>query len=136
MRVLLDTNIVVDILSKRKGYKESLQVFQYCELGKVTGFVSAITVTDVLYILRKHISPNDVKDTVQALLLIVDVADILKSDISAAFVSRMNDFEDALQSSCAKRIKADYIVTRNINHFKESDVPALLPEQAIKNLSN
>jgi len=136
MKVLLDTNIVVDILSKRKGYKESLQVFQYCELGKVTGYVSAITVTDVLYILRKHIAPEEVRNTVQALLLIVDVAGILKSDISAAFASKMKDFEDALQSSCAKRIKADYIVTRNIDHFKESDVPAILPLQVIKILAN
>ena len=132
MKVLLDTNIVVDILSKRKGYKESLQILKYCELGKITGCVSVITVTDIMYILRKHISPADVRNAVQALLLILDVEDILKSDISAAFASNMKDFEDALQSSCARRIKADYIVTRNIKDFETSDIPALLPEKLLE----
>ena len=136
MRVLLDTNIIIDILSKREGYEDSLRVLKYCEIRKVTGFVSAITVADVLYILRKHISPAEVKDAVQALLLIVDVADVLKSDIAAAFASDMKDFEDALQASCAKRIKADYIITRNLDHFNDSDVPALTPLQTIKNLDN
>ena len=135
MRVLLDTNIVVDILSKREGYEESLQILKYCEIGKLNGFVSVITVTDVHYILRKHISPDDMREALQTLLLIVDIADVMKSDVSAAFTSNMKDFEDALQSACAKRIKADYIVTRNMKHFEESDVKALLPVQAIKILN-
>ena len=132
MKIMLDTNVVVDILSKRDGYEDLLQLVKYCEIRKVEGFISAITVTDVMYILRKHIDPSFVRETVQTLLLIVDVASVLKSDISYAFSSDMKDYEDAVQSSCAKRMKADYIVTRNLKNFGKSDVPAISPSGALK----
>ena len=132
MKLLLDTNIVVDIISRRDGYEDSLQIFRYCELQKIEGFVSATTVTDVMCILRKHISPADVRDAVKTLLLIVDVADIIKSDIFSAFSSKMTDFEDAVQSACARRIKADYIVTRNQKDFEKSMIPALSPSDALR----
>ena len=136
MRLMLDTNIIVDVLSKRDGYHESLQLVKYCELGRVEGFVSAITVTDVMYILRKHIDPSLVREAVQTLLLIVDVANVFKSDITFGFSSDMKDYEDAVQASCAERMKADYIVTRNIDDFKKSPIPVILPNAAINIITN
>ena len=136
MKLLLDTNIVVDVISKRDGFEDSLNLLKSCELGIVDGFVSATTVTDIMYILRKHIDPDSVRDAVQALLLIVDVAGVLKSDISSAFLSSVTDFEDAVQSSCAERIKADYIVTHNTKDFGESSVPAILPGKALELIGN
>jgi predicted nucleic acid-binding protein len=135
MRILLDTNIIVDIVSRRGGYEDSLQILKYCETNHAKGFVSTITVTDVMYILRKHIPPDAVRNAVQTLLIIVDVADVLKSDISAAFSSDMEDFEDAVQASCAGRVNADYIVTRNIDDFENSAVPAILPAYMLKLLN-
>ena len=132
MRLLLDTNIVVDILSRREGYADSLGVLKHCEVGHAEGFVSAITVTDIMYILRKQIEPHAVRDAVQTLLAIVDVVGVLKSDVTAAFVSNMKDFEDAVQASCAAHIKADYIVTRNTRDFENSPVPAVLPADILK----
>ena len=127
MKLLLDTNIIIDVLTKRGGYEESLALIRHCELGRADGFISATTVTDVVYILRKHIPPASVRDTVQTLLVIVDVAGVLKGDISAAFLSKMRDFEDAVQSACALRIGAEYIVTRNLKDFEQSPVPAISP---------
>jgi len=128
---MLDTNIVVDILSRREGYEDSLRLLKYCELGRIDSFVSAITVTDVMYILRKHISPDLVRETVQTLLLIVDVAHILKSDIKSAFISEMRDYEDAVQASCAERMKADFIVTHNLKDFTAFSIPAISPSYAL-----
>ena len=135
MKFLLDTNIIVDIISKRDGYLDSLEIFKFCETGHVDGFVSATTVTDVIYILRKYISPDAVRESVRTLLMIVDVADVLKSDISSAFLSEMKDYEDAVQVSCAKRIKADYIVTHNLKDFDGSAVSVISPSYAVKLLS-
>ena len=132
MRLLLDTNIVVDILTKRAGYEESRMILRYCEAGRAEGLVSATTVTDVMYILRKHIAPDSVRDAVRTLLSIVDVVGVLKADIIAAFASDMTDYEDAVQASCAARSKADYIVTRNIKDFEKSTVPAILPGDLLK----
>jgi predicted nucleic acid-binding protein len=131
MRLLLDTNIIVDVVSRRSGYQESLQILKYCETGRAEGFVSAVTITDVMYILRKHISPSDVRNAVQTLLMIVDVVDVLKTDIAAAFSSAMKDFEDAVQASCADRVKADYIITRNTADFGKSTVQAISPTDVL-----
>jgi predicted nucleic acid-binding protein len=109
-----------------------LLVLKYCETGRIKGIVSAITITDVMYILRKHIEPSVVKEAVQALLTIVSVVGILKSDIAAAFSGEMKDFEDAVQTACAARNKAKYIVTRNTRDFKCSSVPAILPADFLK----
>ena len=85
-----------------------------------------------MYILKKYVSPHLVQEIVSTLLLIVDVADVLRSDIRSALASEMNDYEDAVQSACAKRAKANYIITRNLKDFKMSVVPAISPYDALK----
>jgi len=132
MKVLLDTNIIIDILSKRDGYEASLQVLRCCEINKLDGRVSTTTVTDVMYIMRKHSTPELLRESVQTLLAIVDVADVTKADINRAFSGSMRDFEDAVQAACAKRIKANYIVTRNLRDFEESPVRAISPQDLLK----
>jgi predicted nucleic acid-binding protein len=132
MKILLDTNIIVDVLSKRDGCEDSVRLIKYCELARVQGFVSATSVTDIMYILRKYIEPTLVHEAVQTLLFIIDVADVLKSDIQAAFLSDIKDYEDAVQACCAVRIKADYIVTRDIKDFKNSIIPAISAQEALK----
>jgi predicted nucleic acid-binding protein len=129
---MLDTNIIVDIVSKRGGYEESLQILRFCEARRVGGFVSAITVTDVMYILRGHAASGSIREAMRTLLAIVDVEGVLRGDIAAAFKSEMGDFEDAVQASCAARVHADYIVTRNCKDFSDSGVPAILPGDALK----
>ena len=135
MKLLLDTNIIIDVLTKRKGYMASLSLIKYCELGTAEGFVSASTVTDVVYILRKHLPPNEMKTALHTLFLIVDIANVLKVDITSAFNSEMRDFEDAVQAACALRIGADYIVTRNLKDFENAPVPSISPENMLEILS-
>ena len=132
MKILLDTNIIIDIISKRSGYEDSLQVFKYCELGWVRAFISATTVTDIMYILRKQIEPHDVRAAMETLFLIVDIASVTKDDIMHALSSNLKDFEDAVQVACAKRNGANYIITRNIKDFNHADVMALDPRDAIE----
>jgi predicted nucleic acid-binding protein len=131
VKLYLDTNIVVDIISQRDGYMASLNVLRFCETGKAEGLVSSATVLDVMYILRKHLRPDEVKTAVQIFLALVEVAEVRKSDISGAFASPMTDYEDAVQALCAKRNRADYIVTRNVKDFVHSPVPAILPDKIL-----
>ncbi|GHV79850.1 DNA-binding protein [Spirochaetia bacterium] len=139
MRLLLDTNIIVDIISEREGYAESLQLLRYCETKFAEGFVSVISIMDVMYILRKH-KPREagrpsLREAMQIMLIILNTAVIQKSDISGAFTGDMDDYEDAVQANCAWRIGADYIVTRNLQDFTASPVPAISPRDALEMLS-
>jgi predicted nucleic acid-binding protein len=149
MKLLLDTNIIVDIISEREGYTESLQLLRYCEVKFVEGWISVISVTDVMYILRNFrrsaqgkIRVNEtlrehmsLREHMLTLFTILDVAVVMKSDITGAFTGGMTDYEDAVQAHCAYRIGADYIVTRNLRDFEWSPVPAISPGQALNILS-
>lgn len=134
MKVLIDTNVIIDVLAKREPFlSASAQILRLSETMKIAGFILANSVTDIVYILRKYIPDNSSLNlTIQNLLSIVDVADILKSDILRAFELNFSDYEDALQARCAKRIKANYIITRNPSDFINSPVPTLSPESFLK----
>ena len=135
MKILIDTNVIVDNLALRDEYEESLKLLQLCENGFLKGVITTVTVMDVLYIMRKHLSLDEVRDSVQILLHIVDLVPILKSDIDTALAGDFSDLEDAVQASCARRIRADYIVTRNVKDFNGSSVPAVIPAGMLKILA-
>jgi len=127
LKILLDTNIVVDNLVRRDEYGDSLDILNLCENGELKGVVSTVTIMDVLYILRKHLNSAEVRDATLMLMQVVNTVPVLKSDITTALMGDFSDFEDAVQAACAAHIRADYIVTRNVKDFRNSFVPAILP---------
>lgn len=129
MRALIDTNIVIDVLAKReKFFEASSKVFKLSEVKQVEGVISAITVPNVVYILRKQLCGEKIGEVLQTLLLIFKVEDLKGGDLLKAEKLKFADYEDALQSVCASRVKADYIITRNVKDFKSSKVKAVTPE--------
>ena len=132
MKVLIDTNVILDVLCRREGfYENSVKVMKYCEVNKITGVISALTIPNIVYIMRKELDAKKTKDVIEKLQLIFTVADLKAGDINKALSMNFKDFEDALQSVCASRIKADYIVTRNIKDFLLSKVTAITPSELI-----
>lgn len=82
-------------------------------MKELSAYITANTVTDIFYVVRKHIKDKEaLRETMQRMSTVVDVADVLKSDILKAFELDITDYEDALLARCAKRLKADYIITR------------------------
>ena len=128
MKLLLDTNVIIDVISKREGHAYSLIVMQYCE-HYANGMVLASAITDIIYILRKFVAPETVRDSLQTLLKIVDIVDVTKNDIHAAFASPLRDYEDALQVVCAVRMEVDYIITNNTRDFRDSSVAVMTPQE-------
>jgi predicted nucleic acid-binding protein len=128
MKLFFDTNIIIDVVSKRSGYAESFKVLELTDAG----YVSTISIADVMYILRKYNGHNEVSIALQNLLKIVTVAAVIEDDLMYAFSSDMTDFEDAVQASCASRIAADFIITRNTKDFVASPVPAVTPEEFLE----
>ena len=130
MKVLIDTNVILDVLCNRSEFVEdSSRVWKYCEVNQIEGYISALSVPNIVYILRKELTPQKTQQLIQQILMIFEVIDLKSSDLKNAAEMLSSDFEDAVQMCCANRIKADYIVTRNIRDFKESKVPALKPSE-------
>nr|MBQ4318671.1 PIN domain-containing protein [Clostridia bacterium] len=135
MKVLIDTNVILDVLCNRKDFVEdSLKVFKYCEAGRITGCISALSVPNIVYIMRKELDGKRIKEILTTLTSIFTVADLLQTDLLRAAGMEFSDYEDALQSVCASRVKADYIVTRNIKDFMNSAVPAIKPSELLERI--
>ena len=132
MKVLIDTNIILDVLCKRPAfYEDSAKIFKLCEVKKISGVISALSILNIMYILRKELDADKTREILDSLMLIFSVADLKADDLKKAADMRFKDYEDAIQSACATRIKANYIVTRNIKDFSESKVTAIKPAELL-----
>ena len=130
--MLIDTNIILDVLCDRTEFLEaSSRVWKYCEINKLSGVISAISVPNIVYILRKELDPDKTKEIIDRLLLIFDVAELKAEDLRKAAEMKTADYEDAIQMCCADRINADFIVTRNIRDFVSSPVSAVKPSELL-----
>lgn len=136
MKVLMDTNIIIDVLANREGFAEpASQLFKFCEIGRMQGIIYALSIANIAYIMRRELDRSQIEDVIGKLSSIFTIADMKGDDLKKAAALPMDDFEDALQSVCAGRLKADFIVTRNLKDFKDSRVMAVKPCELIERLS-
>ena len=91
-----------------------------------------MSVSNIVYIMRKELDNERIKDILVTLTSLFTVVDLRETDLTKAVDLQFPDYEDALQSVCAARAKANYIVTRNIKGFKSSAVPAIKPSELVK----
>lgn len=131
MRIMIDTNVVLDVLLEREPFfEDSYEVIRLSALERVEGYVSSSAATDIYYLLRRELKDRQAaKDALEKVLQLVNIADALGEDVYAAIASNMADFEDALVAAVAERCRMDYIVTRNTKDFRESPVKALTPRE-------
>lgn len=133
MRVLIDTNVILDVLCEREGFAgTALHIFRLCEVNRLDGIVSALSIPNIVYIMRKELDKNRITAVVERLSLIFSIADLTAADLTQAAKRGFDDFEDALQAVCAKRVKAEYIITRNTRDFRENPIPAITPVEFIR----
>lgn len=136
MKILIDTNVILDMLAKREPFFTSAAkvIFLSAE-DKVEAYITSNIVTDIYYIARRHyMRESEARDMLHKLLKITGVLDVGHRECLKALELPMEDYEDALLSVCAKRVNADYIVTRDMEHFRNSPVPPISPENFLQNL--
>jgi predicted nucleic acid-binding protein len=128
MKIALDTNIVLDVLARREPFFEQSQaVVRLVSEGKAEGAVTANAITDIYYILRRHLDKEAVKAALRGLMELLEVAAVTGGECRAALDLAMDDYEDALLACCVRNWGAGCIVTRNAKDFANSPVRALTP---------
>lgn len=137
MKIMCDTNVIIDVLLEREPFVEtSCRVLSLCEEHRIEGFVSASSVTDIYYLVRKYTHSTELAyKAVGKLLEIVKVCSVTNNDVLTAFQRKARDFEDCLVATCAKSIRCDCIVTRNKKDFEEFDIPLFTPEELLQQLA-
>jgi Predicted nucleic acid-binding protein, contains PIN domain len=135
MKLLIDANILLDVLQKREPhYRDSSMIWKLCETKQVSGYVSTLSFANLVYVMRKELSAEQIEEILRALSLIFEFVELSVSDLSYAAKMKWDNFEDAVQSATAERNHTDYIITRNIRDFKKSSVMALTPAEFIARL--
>lgn len=136
MQVLLDTNIILDYLLDREPFfSDADALFEAIESQRVIGYVTATTLTDIFYIVRKNKGAEIGKREVATLLAGMQVCTVNRAILEAAVSSNMSDFEDAVQLACAMADNLDAIVTRDTEGFTGTSLPVLSAGELMERLS-
>ena len=135
MRLLIDGNIILDVLQNREPHVvDSAKIWKLCETDQAEGYVSALTFSNLVYIMHKELSLEKINEVFKSLGLIFRFTDLTVSDLAKAAEQQWDDFEDALQAATAERIHADNIITRNVKDFKKSKIVAFTPTEFLARL--
>lgn len=130
-RLLIDTNIVIDLLSKREQfYAEAAELFSRADKKELHLAISVLTFGNTNYILTKLKSAKAAKEILRKFLVLVELL-ALDDKITALALSDDNfpDFEDGLQYYSAMENQIDVIITRNKKDFKNSKIPVLTAKE-------
>jgi len=132
MVLLIDTNVVLDVLLNRLEFvKASSMIWKICETEQAKGYISALTYANMMYVMRKQLTSEQIEEVFCKLNLIFEFADFSSAVLERAVNMKWKDFEDAVQSATAESVHADYIITRNLKDFTQSKVMAFTPAELL-----
>lgn len=136
MKALIDTCVIVDILQKRDPfYAAAMEILLAVSNKKCTGILTAKSITDIYYILRRSIhNEQEVRKLVRVLFTLFEVVDTFSIDCELALSSTIKDYEDAIMVETGSRVGAECVVARNLKDYKLSALPVLSPDQFLEQM--
>lgn len=131
IKLLIDNNIVIDLLSKRKEfYDEAAELFSRADRKEIILTISSLTFANTNYILTKLKSAKEAREILRKFQLLVSILSLDDKIIQLAISDDdFPDFEDALQYYSAMENQIDIIITRNKKDFKNSKIPVLTAQE-------
>ena len=132
MVLLIDTNIVLDVFWIDRNLSKILRWFgNSARQNRQRGYISTLTYANMMYVMRKQLTPDQIEEVFRKLNLIFEFADFSPAVLERAVNMKWKDFEDAVQSATAESVHADYIITRNLKNFTRSKVMAFTPTELL-----
>jgi predicted nucleic acid-binding protein len=130
MRVLFDTNVLLDALLAREPFvADATFLLETVESGQVEGFMSATRVTDVHYLVARQTKSAEVAiAAVTQLLALMEICAVDRGLLEQAIALGLTDFEDAVQVASAMKLGLEAIVTRDVDGFRGSRILVLSPQ--------
>lgn len=137
MDVLIDTNIVLDVLQNREPFiEDSKKILALCIQTKLNGFMTAHSLCDIFYILRKDLNVAERLSLIDRLCKYMTIISEHQADFETVATNQSTkDLEDGLQMECAKNHSLKYIITRNVKDFSDSKVAAITPADFLASIS-
>lgn len=137
IQALLDTNVLLDFLNKRKFHAEASQILDLAASGKMRACVSAHEMTTLAYFLEKEMkNSRECREILKQLFSLVRILAVDKEILENAVYSQMEDFEDAVLEAVCLKNGVQTIVTRNVKDFVQSKVEAVNPSLFLELMTN
>ena len=130
MKLFLDANVVLDLILKRQPFFDNIaKIITVAENKNYKLLISSVTFVNVNYIACKFADKKNVLESLKMLRIVFDVLSVSETEIDKALYSKFNDFEDAVQHYCALKNNCNYIITRDLKDFKNSEIPVMTPTE-------
>jgi putative PIN family toxin of toxin-antitoxin system len=137
--IMLDTNVVLDAIIKREPYSQcAKEIIALAIKRKFVCCITTNTVTDIIYVLRKHFDKRQLIEKLDDLFSVFEILEISSSDCKTMFDVPINDFEDAILINCAARNKCDLFITRDeeiLSHGTEMPIGVITPSAFQKRIA-
>ena len=135
-KLFVDTNIVIDLLSRRETFfEEAATLFSLADKKQIELTVSSLTIANTSYALLRQMDSNKAKSIVRKLRLIVEILPLDDKIIGLALNDEtFPDFEDGLQYFTAVENGQELIITRNLKDYKNSKLPTMTAKQFIETI--
>jgi predicted nucleic acid-binding protein len=132
-KVLIDTNVVIDLLAQREPFFNSTsRLFTLASKKLISAYVSSLTLVTTHFIVSRELSESDTRKVIRKFKTIATVLDLKDSHINLALDSDFKDFEDAIQYHTALANNLDAIITRNKRDYKKSRIPVYTTEEYLE----
>jgi predicted nucleic acid-binding protein len=132
MKVLFDTNVVLDVLLAREPFGAvALQLLSLADEGRIQGVLCATTVTTIHYLATKAVGRRQARKYVRELLAIFEVASVDAGVLARALDLRFPDYEDAVLHEAGRAVAVAGIVTRNARDFSAASISIFSPPELL-----
>ena len=134
MKILVDTNVIIDALTSREPWNESAEkIFIMAANNIVDMYITASSATDIYYLVRKHLhNAETARQVMSKLYSLVGILEVKEEDCVDALVSPITDYEDAVVEQVARRTGVECIVTRNQKDYEPGLTKVFLPDDFIQ----
>lgn len=132
MKVLFDTNVILDVLLAREPHVEvAALLLSLVDNKRIDGVLCATTVTTIHYLAAKAVGPKRAETHIRALMALFEIAPVTRDVFACAMDCGFADYEDAVLHEAAALSGATAIVTRNGKDFAQATLPVLDPVELL-----
>lgn len=136
MKVLIDTNVIIDALTSRKPWNEYAEkIFLMAANNIIDMYITSSSATDIYYLIRKHLHKTETARQIMGKLYsLVGILEVKEEDLIDALASPITDYEDAVIEQVARRSKIECIVTRNGQDYEAGRIHIYSPKEFIQSI--
>ncbi len=133
-KLFVDSDVVIDFFTDREPHvNPASELFELNEQGILKIYISAVSINNIYYIVRRFLGHNKTIEVVELLTEMTEIIGTTKSEIVQALRNEFSDYEDSVQYSSALTVQGlDAIITRNIKDYKNSKIAVMTPLNFLK----